>query len=254
MYDPSEALLQLGLYDYVWGNPTMLQTYNANVQAAKARKEQQDYNTMWKNIELAKLNREKEKADTLKLNELNKEFDELQYKLTQTQDPLEIAWINKQMRKVRADAAAHGAALRGEDKEFDESYNANRQYSADLNAFKKGLKRSFKTEKEKNVELTKIDNSGFRDKDIIDMRKEISNIDSQQAKNEAARSQAIANKAGEKTGKAIDEADLTNKANAAITANTKPSSLSDEVITKIGALGYTWDSVNKTWKKRKGAM
>ena len=118
----------------------------------------------------------------------------------------------------------------------------------------KGLKRSFKTENEKNVELTKIDNSGFRDKDIIDMRKEISNIDSQQAKNEAARSQAIANKAGEKTGKAIDEADLTNKANAAITANTKPSSLSDEVITKIGALGYTWDSVNKTWKKRKGAM
>lgn len=211
MYDPSEALLQLGLYDYVWGNPGLLQTYNANVQAAKARKEQNEYNTMWKNIELAKLQSEKDKANALKLNELNKEFDELQYKLTQTQDPLEIAWINKQMRKVRADAAAQGAALRGEDKEFDESYTENRQYSAELNAFKKGLKRSFKTEDEKNVELTKIDNSGFRDKDIIDMRKEISNIDSQQAKNEAARSQAIASHAGNKTTESLEKHDKKKK-------------------------------------------
>ena len=115
MYDPSEALLQLGLYDYVWGNPSLLQTYNANVQAAKAREEQNKYNTLWKQIEMAKMQSEKDKANALKLNELNKEFDELQYKLTQTQDPLEVAWINKQMRKVRADAAAQGMALRGED-------------------------------------------------------------------------------------------------------------------------------------------
>ena len=60
MYDPSEALLQLGLYDYVWGNPALLQTYNANVQADKARKEQQDYNTLWKNIELAKMQKEQD--------------------------------------------------------------------------------------------------------------------------------------------------------------------------------------------------
>ena len=46
MYDPSEALLQLGLYDYVWGDPSLLQTYNANVQAAKAREEQAAYNKL----------------------------------------------------------------------------------------------------------------------------------------------------------------------------------------------------------------
>lgn len=65
MYDPSEALLQLGLYDYVWGNPALLQTYNANVQADKARKEQQAYNSIWKNIELAKLRNEENKRKSI---------------------------------------------------------------------------------------------------------------------------------------------------------------------------------------------
>lgn len=65
MYDPSEALLQLGLYDYVWGNPALLQTYNANIQADKARKEQQAYNSIWKNIELAKLRNEENKRKTV---------------------------------------------------------------------------------------------------------------------------------------------------------------------------------------------
>lgn len=61
MYDPSEALLQLGLYDYVWGNPGLLQTYNANVQAEKARQDQLAYNNLWKQIEKEKIDAEKEK-------------------------------------------------------------------------------------------------------------------------------------------------------------------------------------------------
>lgn len=211
MYDPSEALLQLGLYDYVWGNPSLLQTYNANVQAQKAREEQNRYNTMWKQIEMAKMQNEKDKANALKLNELNKEFDELQYKLTQTQDPLEMAWIQKQMRKVKADAGAQGMTLRGEDSSFDKSYSENRQYNKDLNAFKKGLKRNFKTEAEKEAELAKIDGSGFRDKDIIEMRKDISGIDSQQAKNEAAISQSISSHIGKKTTENLEEQDKKKK-------------------------------------------
>jgi hypothetical protein len=65
MYDPSEALLQLGLYDYVWGNPSLLQTYNANVQAQKAREEQNRYNMLWKQIELAKMQNEKDKQSRI---------------------------------------------------------------------------------------------------------------------------------------------------------------------------------------------
>lgn len=248
MYDPSEALLQLGLYDYVWGNPSLLQTYNSNVQSQKARDDQNAYNTMWKQIELAKMQNEKDKANALKLNELNKEFDELQYKLTQTQDPLEMAWIQKQMRKVRADAAAQGMALRGEDSAFDKSYNENRQYNEDLNAFKKGLKRSFKSEAEKNAELAKIDNSGFRDKDIIDMRKEISGIDSQQAKNEAAVSQSISSHIGKKTTENLEAQDLANQASEAIRLGKKPSELDDKVRNKIREMGLTWDGVQ--WRQR----
>ena len=232
MYDPSEALLQLGLYDYVWGNPSLLQTYNANVQAQKARDDQNRYNTMWKQIEMAKMQNEKDKANALKLNELNKEFDELQYKLTQTQDPLEMAWISKQMRKVRADAAAQGMTLRGEDKEFDKSYNENRQYNDNLNAFKKGLKRSFKSEAEKNAELAKIDNSGFRDKDIIEMRKEISGIDSQQAKNAAAVSQSISSHVGKKTTEALDEKDKAAKAKKKADAGYALSTEEQELVDK----------------------
>lgn len=61
MYDPSEALLQLGLYDYVWGDPGLLNIYNSNVQANKARQENLAYNNMWKTIEMAKLEEEKER-------------------------------------------------------------------------------------------------------------------------------------------------------------------------------------------------
>lgn len=67
MYDPSEALLQLGLYDYVWGNPSLLQTYNANIQAQKARDEQAQYNKLWKSIEDQKA---KERAASERKQEL----------------------------------------------------------------------------------------------------------------------------------------------------------------------------------------
>ena len=245
MYDPSEALLQLGLYDYVWGNPSLLQTYNANVQSQKARDDQNAYNTMWKQIELAKMQNEKDKANALKLNELNKEFDELQYKLTQTQDPLEMAWIQKQMRKVRADAAAQGMSLRGEDREFDKSYTENRQYNEDLNAFKKGLKRSFKTEAEKNAELAKIDSSKFRDKDIIDMRKEISGIDSQEAKNAQAISQSISSHAGKKATEAMDLNDVLARASQ---PGYVPTS-DDKATAKKN--GYIWDKIKKNYVRAK---
>ena len=116
-----------------------------------------------------------------------------------------------------------------------------------MNAFKKGLKRNFKSEAEKNAELAKIDNSGFRDKDIIEMRKEISGIDSQQAKNEAAVSQSISSHVGKKTTESLEEQDLANKANEAIRLGTPPSELDDKVRNKIREMKYTW---NGQWRQR----
>ena len=100
MYDPSEALLQLGLYDYVWGNPTLLQTYNANVQAAKARKEQQDYNTLWKNIELAKMQNEKDKQEAEKFRAAKVELAKLSRDFTKSEDPRDKVAIKAEMQKI----------------------------------------------------------------------------------------------------------------------------------------------------------
>lgn len=100
MYDPSEALLQLGLYDYVWGNPALLQTYNANVQADKARKEQQEYNSIWKNIELAKMQQEKDKQEAEKFRAAKVELAKLSRDFTKAEDPRDKVAINAEMRKI----------------------------------------------------------------------------------------------------------------------------------------------------------
>ena len=62
MIDP---LLQLGLYDYVWGNPTLLQTYNSNIQAEKNREAQREYNKYLKEYDRAKLEEEKAKRESI---------------------------------------------------------------------------------------------------------------------------------------------------------------------------------------------
>ena len=97
MIDP---LLQLGLYDYVWGDPTLLQTYNANVQADKARKEQQEYNTLWKNIELAKMQNEKDKQEAEKLRAAKVELAKFNRDLTKAEDPRDKVAIKAEMQKI----------------------------------------------------------------------------------------------------------------------------------------------------------
>ena len=97
MIDP---LLQLGLYDYVWGDPTLLQTYNSNIQADKARKEQQEYNTLWKNIELAKMQQEKDKQEAEKLRAAKVELAKLNRDLTKAEDPRDKVAIKAEMQKI----------------------------------------------------------------------------------------------------------------------------------------------------------
>lgn len=101
MYDPSEALLQLGLYDYVWGNPSLLQTYNANVQAQKARDDQNRYNTLWKQIEMAKMQNEKDKAKQQELKEASVEMAKLNRDLINAK-PQDAVIIQKQQEALVA--------------------------------------------------------------------------------------------------------------------------------------------------------
>lgn len=106
MYDPSEALLQLGLYDYVWGDPTMLNVYNSNVQAQKAREAQEQYNNYWKNIELENAKVEKAKADALERKEKDAKLAELYKQYNNAKGAQERALIKKQIRALEGDNAS----------------------------------------------------------------------------------------------------------------------------------------------------
>lgn len=66
MYTPlDETMLQLGLYDYVWGDNTMLQNYLSRVEAEKNREAQREYNQYLKEYDRAKLEEEKAKRESI---------------------------------------------------------------------------------------------------------------------------------------------------------------------------------------------
>lgn len=106
MYDPSEALLQLGLYDYVWGDPTMLNVYNSNVQAQKTREAQEQYNNYWKQVELENAKAEKAKADALERKEKDAKLAELYKQYNNAKGAQERALIKKQIRALEGDNAS----------------------------------------------------------------------------------------------------------------------------------------------------
>lgn len=89
MIDP---LLQLGLYDYVWGNPTLLQTYNSNVQAEKSREAQREYNQYLKEYDRNKALTEEYRADRVEYAKLQKE--------RATADPRTRVVIDAQMKNI----------------------------------------------------------------------------------------------------------------------------------------------------------
>lgn len=115
MYDPSEALLQLGLYDYVWGNPSLLQTYNANVQAQRARDEQAQYNMLWKQIEDDKANREKAKEEALAQKEKEAKLAELYKAYNNANGEQEKAYIKRQIRALEGSKAVENEMLKAFD-------------------------------------------------------------------------------------------------------------------------------------------
>lgn len=66
MYTPlDETMLQLGLYDYVWGDNTMLQNYLNRIEQEKNREAQREYNKYLKEYDRAKLAEEKAKRESV---------------------------------------------------------------------------------------------------------------------------------------------------------------------------------------------
>lgn len=258
MYDPSEALLQLGLYDYVWGNPTLLQTYNSNVQADKARREQMAYNNMWKNIELKKIAAENEKTKEQEKKEREVKLAKLYQDYNNATGEQERAYIRKQI------AALNNTSPEVEN-EMLSAYDADRaakEMDAKEEAFRhslalkeigklEALSRKVKTSDVKAAlaesvyDRQKYPNMNDEERDKLYANiKGISTIDE---KVKGAVEGAVASHSGKKTTENLEEQDLKNKAKAAIDANTPPSALDDNVRSAIRSLGYSWNGTQ--WVK-----
>lgn len=200
MYDPSEALLQLGLYDYVWGNPGLLQTYNANVQAEKARQEQNAYNKMWKAIEDQKA---KERADAEKREKLTQLYKDYNNAAGEQERTI----IAEQIRNLKGDSAL-------EDKMLN-AYNADRaakaQYMKDKALLRSQIPTTFANDKAIDDAISMVMSSTLHDDDKEDIVKELQNKKSTAQMAAEARQSAVASHSGKKTTESLEEKDLADK-------------------------------------------
>ena len=245
MYDPSEALLQLGLYDYVWGNPALLQTYNANVQAAKAREEQAKYNQIWKQIEDRNAQMKEAAARQQELKEASVEMAKLNKDLINAK-PQEAVIIRKQQEAL----ANKYPELKQSSADAIAARKAEQNYQRNKTNYIGKIPHTFANDAAIDAQIQDILNQSedvIRDDDKEALIKELQGRKSTSQLIKEAQQSATASHAGKKTTENLNEQDLLNKANAAISANSRPSSLTPEIRQKIRESGYTWNGTQ--WVK-----
>lgn len=237
MYDPSEALLQLGLYDYVWGDPTMLNVYNSNVQAQKAREEQARYNMLWKQIEERNAQIKEKESYNKELKEASVEMAKLNKDLINAK-PQEAVIIQKQQEAL--------AAKYPELKDSTADAIAARKAEEDYQKAKVGIigsiPRNFATDKEIDAQVTRIMN----DPTLRPEDKEAAIKDLQAKKSTAqlaaeASQSAIASHSGKNTGDKLDFNDVLERSKQ---SGYVPSSADKELMRKNG---YFWDKKLKNY-------
>lgn len=206
MYDPSEALLQLGLYDYVWGNPGLLQTYNANIQAQKARDEQAEYNKLWKQIEDEKNAAAAAQARQQEVKEAKVEMAKLNKELINSK-PQEAVVIRRQQD-----------ALISKYPELKEFSDEARQAKAEEDAYQKAkigfigkIPSVFATDSEKQEQIDAIIASNLREEDKQAEINRIRGIKSTAQLGREASQSAVAGHTGKKTTENLENKDLADK-------------------------------------------
>lgn len=219
MYDPSEALFQLGLYDYVWGNPALLQAYNSNVQAEKAREQQREYDNYWKQIEAAKAERDWQyNKDKLQL-----EKDKIEAEKARTAEA-KIAQLLKQRAEAKntieeraIDTEINGMLsvypqFKDQAAEMINAQKADRQYAKDLNKFKSQVKRTFNTDADIDNEIQRVlAEDWIREPDRSAMVDELRSKKSTAQMGKEASQSAIAGHTGKKTTENLENKDLADK-------------------------------------------
>lgn len=206
MYDPSEALLQLGLYDYVWGNPTLLQTYNANVQAAKAREEQAQYNKLWKQIEDDKARAAAEQSRRQELKEASVEMAKLNRDLINAA-PQEAVIIRKQqdalINKYPELAGYNSDAIKA--KADEDAYQAKKV------RFIGGLPKTYRDDAEIQKTIDSVVKSDLRSNDKEDIIGKLQGLKSTTQMAAEARQSAVASHSGKKTTENLETQDKKKK-------------------------------------------
>ena len=240
MIDP---LLQLGLYDYVWGNPTLLQTYNSNVQAEQNRESQREYNKYLKEYDRAKAEREEAKRKRQELKEAEVELAGLNRDLIKAR-PTEAAVIRK-----RQEALLSKYPELNSDDSAEQAYADEQKYKQAKIAAKRALPTTFAKDEDIDNAIASIaDNHNLLDEDKEDIINDLQSKKSTATLAKEASQSAIASHSGKKTSEGLDDADLQKKAEDAIKNNKSPSSLKSEVLDKIRELNYTWTA--NGWSKR----
>lgn len=239
-----ETLMQLGLYDYVWGDNWYPKAMQAAEEAEKNREAQRAYNDYLKEYDRAKAEAEKSAAYKKELKEAEVEMAALNRDLVKANAP-EAAVIAKRQEALMAKYPE----LKSSNEEALAKQKEEEEYQTKKIGVRSKIPTVFADENAINAQIANVMASDLRPQDKEELVKELqSKKSTSQLAREASQS-AVASHAGKKTGESLDDADLTKKANDAIKNNTSPSKLKDEVRNKIRELNYTW--TDKGWSKRK---
>lgn len=226
MYRPSdEALMQLGLYDYVWGDNAMLQNYLSRLsedeqrqfqseENAKNRLAQREYNEYLKEYDI----KQQQNAAKLEIAKLRKELVNA--------DPITAAVIEKQIEQI---AKENSLSIDTQLKEINDATEqaaevANRKIAI-MAEYKQQLDDA-KTLEEKKKILTKLEDdrklqeitAGFNDKahaltleDVNKLYDYAFNKSTLQDEKQASINSALASHAGKKTTERLEEKEQAAK-------------------------------------------
>lgn len=239
---------RVGMVNSIFGDNNMLSQHYAAKQAAaeseKNRQNQSEYNQYLKEYDRANAQKEKDAAYKKELKDAEVDMAALSRDLVKA-NASEAAVILKQQKAL----IAKYPELTTSNEEAQKAYDEEREYAVKLNTFKGKVKSDFLTDEEKQNEIDRVQAvSGINPADIRDIVDDIRSIKPLSRMKQERNLQQDLNRGGEKRGKALDDADLTQKANDAIKNNLSPLKLSPEVKTKIGELNHTWK--NNEWIKR----
>lgn len=247
MYTPlDETMLQLGLYDYVWGDNSMLQNYLSRVEAEKNRESQREYNEYLKEYDRQKAEAEEAARKSQELKEAEVELASLNRDLIKAR-PTEAAVI----RKRQAALFSKYPEL-SKDDSVEQAYADEQKYKQAKIAAQRALPTTFATDKDIDTAIASIaDNAALLDEDKEDIIKDLQSKKSTAQLAREASQTAVASHSGKKTSESLTDADLTKQALDAVKNNTSPSKLSKEVKLKLFALNYSYSSGK--WALKEGA-